>query len=302
MSLRYRPRWMVPFLFLAAGMSGCGSIGQLLGIDQDAEREHRQAEQALDRWADAVEAAGGQQSFVPVGELTRQIGVWEAEVGDNNKAALMAGLIAATADLPRAAGDAEVRWDDGTTRSMATISAEQALEELRATAPPGCEGCTSLEVTGASLSTATFQTSRGPATAPAWEFTLKGSKVIVTRIAVAANDGVMLRPPVWDPNDPPTGLSVESATGTIDGRQLTVAFIGAPDTADKPCGEDYTAEAVESNTAVVVIVTRHRNGFVGGCSAVGASRTTTVELAEPLGERAVLEVKEGLPVPVILTP
>jgi hypothetical protein len=288
-------------LVAASLLGGCERLG-LLGPGQGAAREHQQAEAALERWAAAVEAAGGTQVFVPVGELTGQIGDWELEVGDNNKSALMGGMIASAVELPGAAGDGEVRWNDGTAKTMPTISAERALEELRASVQQGCPECVTLEVTGATLSTATFQTSRGPATAPAWEYTVKGTAVVVTRIAVAANSGVIVTPPVWDPNDSPWGLSIESATGTIGGRELTVVFTGAPDTADKPCGADYTAEAVESDTAVVVIVIVRANGFGGACRAVGAPRTATVELAAPLGERAVLEVKEGLPVPVILTP
>ena len=40
----------------------------------------------------------------------------------------------------------------------------------------------------------------------------------------------------------------------------------------------------------------------GACTAVGAPRTATAELAEPLGNRAVLEVQQGLPVAVSLSP
>jgi hypothetical protein len=37
------------------------------------------------------------------------------------------------------------------------------------------------------------------------------------------------------------------------------------------------------------------------CPAIGAERKATVNLAQPLGERAVLEVRQGLPVPVTIT-
>ena len=105
------------------------------------------------------------------------------------------------------------------------------------------------------------------------------------------------------PNDPAVGLAIDSATGTVGGSELTVDFVGAPEPGDKPCGEDYTTEAVESDLAVVVIVIRHPNmPLFGGCTAVGARRTATVELAAPLGDRAVLDVQQGLPVPVVLTP
>ncbi len=40
---------------------------------------------------------------------------------------------------------------------------------------------------------------------------------------------------------------------------------------------------------------------IGACTADGARRTASVELAAPLDERAVLEVQQGRPVPVVLT-
>jgi hypothetical protein len=150
------------------------------------------------------------------------------------------------------------------------------------------------------LTTAPVQTSRGPAQTPVWEFAVLGTAVKVIRVAVAA--GVTVTPPPWDPDHAPVGISIESAAGTAGGRQLTVSFTGAPAPGDQGCGADYIAEAVESSTAVVVIVTEHRHGLFEACTSVGAARTAVVDLAAPLGERAVLEVKEGLPVPVRPTP
>src|SRR5919107_5816193 len=46
------------------------------------DRIHQQAQDALVRWADAVRESGG-ASITFVGELTSQIGQWEAEHGDN---------------------------------------------------------------------------------------------------------------------------------------------------------------------------------------------------------------------------
>ncbi len=129
---------------------------------------------------------------------------------------------------------------------------------------------------------------------------MDGTAVTVTRPAIA--DAIAIALPPWNPNDPPVGVTIDSASVTADGRQLTVAFVGAPLPGDQPCGEDYTAEAVESDVAVVVIVTRHPHVTIGACTSVGAPRTATLKLAAPLGERTVLEVQQGLPVPVTLTP
>jgi hypothetical protein len=296
-----RLRWfgIVAGAALAVGLSGCA----LLSTD-DPARLHAQAEADLARWADAVAAAGGQSVFVPVGELTGQVGDWEPDVGDNNKSALMAGLVEAAVSLPTdPPPDGEVRWPDGSTAMVRLVSAPEALAGLKADAAgsacPDC-GLTPLRISAARLTSASVQTSRGPATAPVWEFTVRGTAVKVTRLAVAS--GVTVTPPPWDPDHAPVGISIESATGTVGGRFLTVTFTGAPGPGDQGCGADYTAEAVESSTAVVVIVTEHPHARFESCTAVGAVRAADVELAAPLGERAVLEVKEGLPVPVRLTP
>jgi hypothetical protein len=50
--------------------------------------------------------------------------------------------------------------------------------------------------------------------------------------------------------------------------------------------------------AVVVIVFEHLAPGDRVCTAIGAQRPTTVALAAPLADRAVLEVRQGAPVPV----
>jgi hypothetical protein len=282
-------------ILVAAMAAGCA------GGTDDVAKLRQQAHAELDRWAAAVAAAGGPSPVVPVGELTGQVGDWEPTAGDN-KAALMVGLVVAAASLPDAVPpDGVVTWPDGTTATVPVISAVEAVAAIRSASPGPCGGCTALRITSARLTTGPISTTRGPATGPVWEFSIDGSAVKVTRVGVGRPITVV--PPPWDANNPPGGVRIDAASGTIGGTQLTVTFTGAPDAGDKPCGEDYTAEAVESDLAVVVIVFRHPHGSIFGesCSAVGATRTATVELANPLGDRAVLEVQEGTPVPVALT-
>ncbi len=298
MAGRFRRLGIIAAVALAAGSSGCA----LLPSRDDSARLHQQAQAALTRWADAVAAAGGPSAFVPVGEPTGQVGDWEESVGENNKPALMAGLVEAAVSLSaETPPDGELRRQDGSSETVRLISAQQALSGLKADATGSpCPECVPLRITGARLTSGTVETSRGPAEVPVWEFTLQGTTVRVTRVAIA--DRVTVVPPPWDPNNSPVGISIDSANGTVGGRQLTVGFVGAPSPGDQGCGADYTAEAVESPTAVVVIVTEHPHaGLFEACTAVGARRTAEVELSEPLGERTVLEVKEGRPVAVVLT-
>ncbi|HEY1169344.1 MAG TPA: hypothetical protein VGE81_10275, partial [Candidatus Limnocylindrales bacterium] len=203
---RLRRLGIAAVVALAVGASGCSLLSK-----DDSARLHQEAQADLTRWADAITAAGGQTAFVPVGELTAQVGDWELAVGDNNKPALMAGLVEAAVSLPaETPPNGELRWPDGSSATVRLISAQQALAELKAEGSGSCSDCVPLQVTGAKLTDGQVQTSRGPAEAPVWEFTLQGTAVMVTQVAIA--DRVTVVPPPWDPNDPPVGISIDSAT------------------------------------------------------------------------------------------
>lgn len=266
-------------------------------IDQPTDPVHVQARDALARWADAVTKSGGATiSFV--GDLTGQLGEWEPAVGENNKQALAAGLLTAPTPLSDTAPSRNhVRWLDGKTIDVDVLSAKDALDDLVAAAgSSSCAECRPLRVTDANLATGLVETSEGPAEAPLWVFTVEGTDVRVTRNAV--DPSVTVVPPPFNADHPPEGVSIDQATGTPGARKLTVSFSGAEKNGDQPCGADYTAEAVESSLAVVVIVIEHRNTTEATCRLVAKTRTAVVTLADPLGERAVLEVTQGLPVPI----
>lgn len=192
------PRTRMLWIAMVAVLAGCGS-GGLSPRDDDGDRLQSQARDALARY---------------------------------DRAVLDAGALPAA---PRRTGD--VVWEGGKSRPFPLISADEALNQVAAAAED-CGECVPLEVTGARLTTVRIQTTRGPATAPAWEFKLKGTAVRVTRVAVASSS--------------------------------------------------------------TVTVTR-RHAAEEDCDALGARRTAAVELAQPLAERAVLEVQQGLPVALTIT-
>ena len=297
--MRSRTPWRPVFgtLLAASILFSCAGCQANAG---DSAALRQQAQTVLARWADAVAAAGGASAVVVVGDLNVQVGDWELQVGDNNKRALMAGAVEAPAGLSaEVPPDGEIRWDDGTTTMVPLLSAKQAVAAI-ASAGGACTDCRPLQITAARLTTGPVQTSRGAATAPTWEFTLQGTAVRLTRAAFA--HPVTVANPA-EASGSSVGVGIESATVSADGRAITVRFVGAPEPGNQPCGEDYTTEAAESDLAVVVIVTRHPNNpLFGGCSSVGAYRTATAQLAAPLGERAVLDIQQGLPVPVKPSP
>jgi hypothetical protein len=277
---------------VAIGCNGTLPFGSTTdpSATQAADRIHQQANEALQRWADAVKKSGGATiSFV--GDLTGQIGDWEQAVGGNDKVALQSGMVISPTPLSDAAPSrGKVAWVDGSSVDVDVLSAAKALADLVADGAGDCGDCTPLVVTDASLATSLVQTSVGPAEAPVWVFTLKGTAVRVTRVAV--DPSVTVEPPPFNADRPPEGVSIEEAYGKADSRKLTVTYVGG-------CGADYGVEAVESDLAIVVIVDEVPNTRnSGGCDLVGHTKTTVLTLADALGKRAVLEVRQGLPVPV----
>ncbi|HXG26630.1 MAG TPA: hypothetical protein VNL94_07255 [Candidatus Binatia bacterium] len=270
------------------------------GHPQPLDRIHQQAHDALERWADAVRENGG-AAIEFTGDLTSQIGAWEPDVASNNEPALLAGALVAPEGLPtERPGKREVKWVDGKRVETQVLSAAAALEALIEDADAACRGCLPIVITEANLATGLAETSTGPAELPMWVFSVEGSAVRITRVAV--DKGVTVDPPPWNAADPPVGISIAAAFGTPKSRTITAQFLGARDGGDKPCGASYTAEAVESDLAIVVIVTAIPGPTGdGGCPPDGRTREVEVRLEAPLGQRAVLEVRQGLPVPVLAT-
>jgi len=295
---------MVAVVGLALGVSGCTAAPASSAQVADL---HRQAQEALTRWDAAVAAGSGGVGFVLVGEPTLFVGNdWGPNIdGGNAKMAWGAGLfVTATPLASESPPDGKIEWQDGTTHAVPVISAAQAFADMKAAGTAPCPDCTPLQITGARLTTATFQSSRGPTQAPAWEFSLKDTDVKMDQIAVR---GQLTTPTVPSPNDqtpggqvaqPWIGPPVQTATVDAGGMTLTVTVVGAPDAGDKPCGADYTAEAVESDTAVVVIVYEHRNALPAACTAVGAYRTAQVALARPIGARTLIDL-QAQPISVV---
>ncbi len=94
--------------------------------------------------------------------------------------------------------------------------------------------------------------------------------------------------------------SVKKVTVHRDGQTLTAEFTGGKTTG--PCGADYTARAVESAHAALIVVEEHphERGSSWDCLDVGFRRQVIVRLSRPLGERVVLEAMKGMPAPVDL--
>ena len=261
-------------------------------------RLHGQAGAVLDRWSAAVEAAGGQPSFAIVGERTRQLGDWEQGF-DNGKVALLSGALVTALDLPGdTPPDGTVRWPDGSSEPARLVSALSAFNDVRSADYSGCQ-CDPLRVTEVRLTTRQAETTRGPADVPVWEFAVEGTRVRITRVALAGANAVSM--PFVDPGFYLIGIT--QAVVSADGRQLTVGFAGGPGPGRAACTYDYETEAVESKLAVVVLL-HERACWWGNLplprTAAASIRSAEVKLASPLKGRVVLEARFGQPVKLVV--
>ena len=207
------------------------------------------------------------------------------------------------ADAPATIPPTVLTWPDGSSRTALGLTAKQAFDELvKYTYPPVCGGCPAAHVTGASLVSRSLAAVGGPVTAPAWEFTFAGfaDHAIVPSVHP---DEVLHPVPATDSHR--DGIQPDKAWTDADGRRLTVQFIGAPNGASGPCGEDYTLEPVFSDHAAVIIIHTHRYHPPSGqpdraiaCPMSGSLRQGVVDLPEPLGGRVLIDAVYGLGVPL----
>ena len=148
MSRRATGRYASLALLATIALAGCAFVPGAT----DPAAAHQRAQAVLSKWADAVAAAGANAKVTPVGELTGQVGDWEEAVGDNNKRALMAGMVAFANPLSdEAPPDGEVTWQDGTTTKVPLLAAQQAIVAIENTAEAPCSDCAMLLVTDARL-------------------------------------------------------------------------------------------------------------------------------------------------------
>jgi hypothetical protein len=128
-----------------------------------------------------------------------------------------------------------------------------------------------------------FPTDRGTMPMSAWLFDISEIDAYLGYSALEPSA-------FWGNRVSPEGM----AGGHIsaDGLTLALGTTGGPETPG-PCGEDLSASAAESDTAVAVAIARrfHTPPAGEGCTAKGYFRTVMVRLSRPLGGRVLIDAK-----------
>jgi hypothetical protein len=205
------------------------------------------------------------------------------------------GDLVFTGPAPSGAPSGVVTWPGGSTMKVPVLSEARTFSEL--TSSRQCPSCatTPLDVTAAKPTTLAVGTSRGIAKVPAWAFTLKGVSGPVVQAALAP--GSYVTPgSKGSPSDVRLAALGKAFTGagtaavSADGRTLTLRLFGGP------CDATWGGLATEADDAVVVGGWEVDPNPNVPCAAIGISRTTTVRLSAPVGDRVIIDASTGQPV------
>jgi hypothetical protein len=243
------------------------------------------ARQVADAWNGSKAAEAWGKGYYPMGAAIQLPAGGLHDDNDKlaygNRAFVLRGMFPATSPTV-----GQVRWKSGGMLTLPMANARKAYEALARNSSRGPH----LTVTGAKPGTMTLATSRGPATVPAWLFTLAGYTTPLKQAAVSPSK--LPRPPIRPSERRATGgvSALRLVRVAADGRSVTVrATHGA-------CDDGAAVNVLEQGGSVVLmasVVGEKR----GPCPAYLASVEVTVKLHRPLGDRILLDALTGEPVP-----
>lgn len=296
-------RWTAPLVAAAAVLgaiagglaivAGGGAAVPGSGSDEPPAAQVEQAYKAIAHWQDAVRT----NPVLTVIPALQQVGQWEPGLAAKYAPVLAARNFRAPANLDRTPqAQSSVTWATGDVRPTGVLSAFGTFNVMTSSASR-CHPCTPLVITGATRTTMNVQTTRGLATVPAWRFSLQGTQVQVLQSALPIPNVKRI------PHDSQRRIHfihLDRSVVQPDDQTITAEFVGARHPGSEVCGEDYTATAVETDDAVVIIVTTlpkpsGGSGREQACNTMGWPRTAEVRLRAELGGRPVIQLGDGVP-------
>ncbi|MEV6595168.1 hypothetical protein [Streptomyces acidicola] len=268
-----------------AAVSGCGSQRAAVGSDSGTDVLTNRARQVAAAWDGSAAAAAWRAGYYPMGEAVQLPRGGLLSQADKqayeNQNFVLRGELPSTG--PK---DGQVTWagDESVTRPL--VGADESYKAL---AGARIDGEPHLTVTGAKLGEMTVATSRGPATVPAWLFTLDG---YATPLKQAAAVPSKLPPaPIKAARDIPGYPLNRLVRIAADGRSVVVIAL------HRVCDDGPKVDVMETRGSVVLssAVKDHRNG--GTCTKQARMQQMTVKLARPVDDRVLLDARTGQPVP-----
>ncbi|MEF9906423.1 hypothetical protein [Streptomyces sp. P9-A2] len=265
-------------------VSGCGGEKE---AGDPAEVAATRARQVAAAWDGSPSADAWRAGYYPMGEAVQlPRGGLRSQADKRAYQAqnfVLQGTLSTT--WPK---DGQVAWANGEALTRPLAGAQETYETL---ARSQVNDIPHLTVTGAKLSEMTLYTSRGPATVPAWLFTLQNYATPLKRAAVSPSK--LPPPPVKPAHDLPAGqLAPLGRLVRIagDGRSVSVIAIHGA------CDDGPSVDVLETRGSVVLSASV-KNPETGNCSAQAGEKQVTVKLNRSVGDRILLDAYTGRPVP-----
>lgn len=286
-------RWMLAAVLVAVAISACERRAPAPPVGPEPRAAF--AERAADLvrlWHDARPQWAA--TFIPL--AGRTLAPASGFPDEKTKLAFENSRYTGGAGLPATGGHADVVYPDGSRTPVEVLSAAAAYREFAETMwTVPCDTshklCTSLEITGATLTSAPIVTTRGKASAPAWAYTIRGLSDPVIRIAVAPQ-GISPAPRIAAPPIDGYRLLGVQEFGPASGDRVEYRLgVGACDKGIEP----LFAESDE----IVVLGGLTAPPKAGGCTNQMIYHPVSVTLTRPLGGRLVVD---GLTGQLILPP
>ncbi|MFF2508110.1 hypothetical protein ACFVTY_32810 [Streptomyces sp. NPDC058067] len=269
-------------------LSGCGSSHQVAGgggADRPADRARRVAA----AWDGSAASAAWRVGYYPMGESVQlpRGGL----SGTADKRAYRDRNVVLRGKLPGTGPkDGRVKWASGQSLTRPLTGAGESLKSLAGTgARARNRSKPQLTVTGVKLGEMRLATSRGPATVPAWLFTLDGYASPLKQAAAVPSKHP--QPPIRPAQGMP-GYPVDRLVRiAADGRSVAVIALHGV------CDQGASVDVLETRGSVVLSASTKGDGHDGNCTKQARMQGVTVKLQRPLGDRALLDAHTGRPVP-----
>ncbi|MFD7292118.1 hypothetical protein ACFV9W_02430 [Streptomyces sp. NPDC059897] len=264
-----------------AATAGCGDE-KVAGDDGDALAER--ARLVADAWDGSSAAAAWRAGYHPTGEAIQLPRGGLHDGADQQAYERRNFKLSGT--LPGAGPkDGNVAWTAGESATRPLVEAKEAYDTL---AGARRDRQPQLTVTEIELGTMRMPTSRGPASVPAWVFTLDGYATPLKQAAAVPSETP--RSPIKPARDLPGHPLNRLLEVSDDGRTVTVVALHGL------CDDGPAVDALESHGSVVLSASVTGQAEDSVCTTQGKLERVEVRLRKPLGDRVLLDAHSGSPV------
>ncbi|WSA74473.1 hypothetical protein OG930_01795 [Streptomyces sp. NBC_01799] len=269
------------FTVCLGAVSGCGSEKE---ADSRAHVATDRARQVATAWDGSTAAAAWRAGYYPMGETVQLPRGGLRSQADKqayeDQSFVLRGKLPDTS--PK---DGQVTWAGSGSVTRSLVGADRSYKTL---AGARVNGKSHLTVTGAKLGEMSVATSRGPATVPAWLFTLDGYASPLKRAAAVPSK--LPRPPIRPARGIP-GYPVDRLVQiAADGRSVTVVALHGV------CDDGPVVDVLETRGSVVLSASVKYLKDEDDCTKQARMQQVTVKLERPVGDRVLLDAPTGQPV------